>query len=385
MIKVRQSLLNLISNASKFTEDGIISVDVTRNRDMDKDTFIFRVSDTGIGMTEEQMGRLFEAFIQADASTTRKYGGTGLGLAITRKFCQLMGGDVTVQSEFGKGSTFTITLPAEVEAHSHEESHLPLEVMTHFTSQNIGLVIEEDLEVQSLLQELLQEQGFQVVCVEDGEEGLMLAKQLRPAVITLDMLLHEGNGWEILSQLKADEQLAEIPVILLTLSTQAELNPGYALSAADYLTKPIDRERFNTLMKKYSRESTLGNVLVVEDDFATRQLLRRLLEKEGWKVAEAENGLVGLARVAQNAPDLILLDVMMPEMDGFQFVAEMKKHEDWRNIPVVIVTAKDLTAEERLRLNGCVERILQKGNYTREMLLGEVRQLITNYMPQMVA
>ncbi len=322
-------------------------------------------------MTPEQLARLFEAFSQADAATTRKYGGTGLGLALSRRFCRMMGGDVTVESEAGRGSTFTIRLPAEV-AESAEEPAPPADATGH-GSAGVGtvLVIDDEAAVRDLMQRFLTKEGFRVVTAHGGEEGLRLARELRPDAITLDVMMPGMDGWAVLSALKADPAVADIPVIMLTIVDDRNL--GYALGASDYLTKPIDRERLVTILKQYRRDLP---VLVVDDDIEVRQLLRRILEPEGYTVVEAENGRAALERLRDVAPSVILLDLMMPEMDGFEFVAEFRRHEPWRAIPIVVVTAKDLSHHDRERLNGYVQRILQKGTYGREQLLAEVRDLV---------
>jgi PAS domain S-box-containing protein len=381
LTKIRQSLFNLLSNASKFTQQGTISLDIARAPVDRRDWITFRVSDTGIGMTPEQMAKLFQPFSQADASTTRLYGGTGLGLAITKRFCQMMGGDITVESEMGKGSTFTIKLPAEVGDHKAQPtSYLEGKSQTPAEGASTVLVIDDDPTVHDLMQRLLTKEGFRMAAAASGEEGLRLAKTLRPAAITLDVMMPGMDGWAVLTALKADSELADIPVIMLTIVDDKNL--GYALGAADYLTKPIDRDRLVTILKKYRCEAPPCPVLVIEDDAQIREMLRRILSKEGWLVSEAEHGRVALERVAENRPELILLDLMMPEMDGFQFIEELRKQEAWRSIPIIVVTAKDLTEEDRLRLNGYVEKILQKGAYGREALLAEVRDLVASCLAQ---
>ncbi|MEW6365604.1 MAG: response regulator [Acidobacteriota bacterium] len=378
LTKVRQTLFNLLSNACKFTHNGLITVTARREKKGNADWVVFGVSDSGIGMTPEQMGKLFQTFTQAESSTTRKYGGTGLGLAITRRFCQLMGGDISVESEIGKGSTFTVRLPARVGREVAEPSVAEPEAVTPVAEVAAPisrvLVIDDDPTVRDLLRRFLTKEGFRVECAASGPEGLRLAQEHHPDAITLDVMMPGMDGWAVLTALKAVPDLAEIPVVMLTIVDDRSL--GFALGASDYLTKPIDRERLVSVLKRYAARHHEGIVLVVEDDANTREMLRRLLQKEGWKVAEAENGRVALDRVAECTPALILLDLMMPEMDGFEFVAEMRKREDWRSIPVVVVTAKDLTLDDILRLNGYVQKILQKGAYTRDQLLDEVRDLV---------
>jgi signal transduction histidine kinase/CheY-like chemotaxis protein len=379
LTKIRQNLFNLLSNACKFTQRGIISLEVTRGAVDGQDWVTFRVSDTGIGMTPEQMAKLFQPFTQADTSTTRQYGGTGLGLAITKHFCQMMGGDITVESELGRGSTFCITLPALVDD-QRAQPGAPVEAPSEAVPAGMGavLVIDDDPTVRELLQRTLTKEGIRVACAAGGEEGLRMAKELHPIAITLDVMMPGMDGWAVLTALKADAELDDIPVIMLTIVD--EKNLGYALGAADYLIKPVDRERLVAILTKYRGEDPSRLVLVVEDDPSAREILQRLLEREGWAVATAENGRVALRRVAEQRPALILLDLMMPEMDGFQVVEALREREDWRSIPIVVATAKNLTADDRLRLNGYVEKILQKGAYNREALLTEIRHLVTACM-----
>jgi signal transduction histidine kinase/CheY-like chemotaxis protein/HAMP domain-containing protein len=376
LTKVRQALFNLLSNACKFTTQGTVTLEVVRDTVDGAAWLTFRVRDTGIGMTPEQMGKLFQAFSQADTTTTRQYGGTGLGLAITRYFCQMMGGDITVESAVGQGSTFTLRLPAEVidpkaapalRAETATASVLPAGAPS-------VLVIDDDPTVHDLMQRFLSKEGLRVVAAASGAEGLRLAKALRPTAITLDVLMPGMDGWTVLTGLKGDPELADIPVIMLTIVDDKHL--GYTLGAADYLTKPIDWERLATVLRKYHCQHPPCWVLVVDDDATMRDILRRMLEKEGWAVAEAENGCTALERMAANRPELILLDLMMPEMDGFAFLEALRQQDAWRSIPVVVVTAKDLTPDDRQRLNSYVEQILQKGAYSQEALLHEVHRLI---------
>jgi CheY-like chemotaxis protein len=341
-------------------------------------TLSFVVSDTGIGMTAEQIGKLFRAFTQADDSTSRRYGGTGLGLALTRKFCQMMGGDVTVTSEPGKGSTFTIELPIKAAQQGATITVAPAEKVAPRTSSGCILIIDDDPAVHQLLADALRPQGYTLKFAVSGAEGLRLAKELRPAVITLDVLMPDIDGWVVLSLLKADPDLAAIPVIMLTV--RADQDFGFAMGVADYLQKPIDRDRLVAVLKKYHRLRPTSHVLVVEDDPAAREMFCRMLESEEWTVSEAENGLQALESITHCQPSLIVLDLRMPVMDGFEMIAELHKHEDWRKIPVVVVSAKELTAEDRLRLQGHVQKILQKGDFAREELMREVLQTVKLFL-----
>jgi signal transduction histidine kinase/DNA-binding response OmpR family regulator len=380
LTKVRQVLFNLLSNACKFTTQGTITLAVTREAVAGSDGLTFRVSDTGIGMTSEQMAKLFQAFSQADISTTRQYGGTGLGLAITRHFCQMMRGAITVESAVGQGSTFTIRLPTEVidpkaapalRAETATANVLPAGAPT-------VLVIDDDPTVHDLMQRFLSKEGVRMQAAASGAEGLRLAKALRPTAITLDVLIPGMDGWTVLTRLKGDPDLADIPVIMLTIVDDKHM--GYTLGAADYLTKPIDWNRLAGMLRKYHCERPPCRVLVVEDEADMREMLRRLLEKAGWAVSEAADGQAALARVAEDRPNLILLDLMMPEMNGFTFVEALRQQDASRSIPIVVVTAKDLTPDDCQRLNGYVEQILQKGAYSQEALLHEVRHLVAAYV-----
>ena len=382
LTKVRQGLLNLLSNAAKFTREGKIALVASRERMDESDWIVLRVTDNGIGMSSEQIVKLFQAFTQADISTTRKFGGTGLGLALTRRYCQMMGGDVTVQSVPGEGSTFTIKLPAVVgevipEAPAKAGSHSAASATGNghlLAAERCVLVIDDDPAQRDLMKRLLNKDGFSIRTAGGGEEGLRLAKQFHPAIITLDVMMPDMDGWSVLAALKADAELRDIPVIMLTMVD--DRNRGGTLGASDYLTKPLDRQRLSQVLEKYTSTKAPGPVLLVDDDPAIRSTTRALLEKEGWKVSEAENGRDALARMKQERPCLILLDLMMPVMDGFEFAAQVRKHDEWRLIPMVVLTAHDLNDEDRLRLDGFVEKVLQKESDSLAGVLHQVRALV---------
>ncbi len=335
-------------------------------------------------MTGEQLARVFEAFAQADATTASKYGGTGLGLAISKHFCEMMGGELGVHSEAGAGSTFTVRLPANAPAPGGVSAGEEAEEAGPHAGDGSGsagtvLVIDDDSEAREILGRILRKEGFRMLAAADGASGLRMAREHRPDVITLDVLMPGMDGWAVLSGLKAEPETAGIPVVMLTIVD--ERNLGFALGAAEYVTKPVDRDRLAGLLRRYGRDGESRRVLVVEDDEAVRAQLRRTMEAEGWSVREAENGRVALERIAEGQAELILLDLMMPEMDGFAFLEQLRGFEAWRSVPVVVVTAKELTAEDRRRLNGGVERIIEKGTTTPDELLAEVRRLVGAHAP----
>ena len=313
-------------------------------------------------------------FSQADETTTRDYGGTGLGLPISRRFCQMMGGDITVESTVGEGSTFTIRLPAQVEVPAEETRESPVAVAPEPDAERVVLVVDDDPSALDLLSRTLQGAGTRVVTATGGREALRLARELLPAAITLDVFMPDMDGWEVLRELKGDAVTRNIPVVMVTMTDDREL--GYALGATEFLTKPVERRQLVELLHRYAPNAAQRHALVVDDRAENREMLRRALEQEGWEVAEAENGRVALDRVAERLPSLILLDLMMPVMDGFEFVMGIREVEAWRGIPIVVVTAKDLTEEDRRRLNGDVVGLIQRGGLDRESLLAQIREQV---------
>jgi signal transduction histidine kinase/CheY-like chemotaxis protein len=369
-MRLRQILLNLLSNACKFTKQGEVKLRVKRVVD-GRNWIEIAVADTGIGMTPEQQAKLFEEFTQADSSTARQYGGTGLGLAITRKLARMMGGDVMVTSEPGKGSVFTVRLPGR--ADSQARSSTTSDVRRSPTAGCV-LVIDDDAIARELIADHLKAEGFSVATAAGGVEGLKLAKELRPTAITLDVMMPDLDGWSVLAALRQDPELADIPVIMITIVD--EHRRGIALGAAGYLTKPIDRERLHRLVNRFRAQVPPTRVLVVEDDAVQRERMRGWLEGPQWTVREAENGREALKRIQENKPDVILLDLMMPEMDGFAVVAALQKEASWRDIPVIVITSLDLDAKDRARLNSGVQSVLVKERFQPADLVERIRRLV---------
>ena len=377
LTKLRQAIFNLLSNAAKFTQEGTITLSAERQRRGDRDWILLSVTDTGIGIEADKLEHVFEEFSQADESTSRNFGGTGLGLPISRRFCQMMGGDIAVTSELGRGSTFSVELPAAVDA---LEAAKAVTEIDEATARSIPegihpvLVIDDDPDSRDLLRRTLEADGYTVATAASGQEGLELARTLAPALITLDVMMPGMDGWAVLQQLKDDPALAGIPVMMVTISSEKEM--GYTLGAVEHLTKPVDRETLRRLANQYAPPNGGGHALVVDDDESIRSLFHRVLDEGGWSVAEAINGSEALDRVGDRSPDIVLLDLMMPVMDGFEFLLEFRSRPECVSIPVIVVTAKDLSEDDRNRLAGGVERIVEKGALTAVELVEHVRSLV---------
>ena len=370
--KLRQGLFNLLSNAAKFTEGGTITLRVRRAAGPDGDGLTFAVEDTGIGMSPEQVERLFQRFVQADGSTTRRYGGTGLGLALTKAFANLLGGDVTVASEIGRGTRFVIAVPVtlpepEVDAGSDEPGR---GTAMAGTGRGLVLVIDDEESQRDLMGRFLQRQGFAVRTAADGRTGLDLARSLAPRVVLLDVMMPDIDGWTVLSSLKADPGTRDIPVVMVSFVADAALSAS--LGAADALPKPVDWARLKGVLDRVGPGA--GDVLVVDDDADMRGRLRTVLERDGWAVREAGDGAEALERVAEATPRVVLLDLTMPVMDGFTFLHELRTRPGCEEIPVVVLSARDVSGEERRRLAGA-DKVLRKGDASLQSLVAEVDRL----------
>lgn len=363
MTKVKQALLNLLSNACKFTRDGDVGLEVSR----DEARVTLRVRDSGIGMTPAQLGRLFQAFTQADSSTTRKYGGTGLGLVITRSFVRILGGDVTVESQPGVGSTFSISLPVSPTEAAKEVASPVVEMAAPDTMPDATLgtilVTDDDPGARRIIGSHLAREGYRVLYANSGPEALELARTERPDAITLDIMMPQQDGWTVLRQLKADDDLRSIPVIMVSVTGDRGL--GFSLGAAAVLNKPVDRfELAATIHAQISAgvQDQDGTILVVDDDPPTQALTVRTVERLGLTAAVAGDGAAALAWLDANPlPRAILLDLLMPAMDGFEFLHHMRARPEWRDVPVIVLTAKTLTYSERMELQAMTQRVLAKG------------------------
>lgn len=381
--KLKQNLLNLLGNASKFTRDGRVRLEVRRE---DETSVAFVVSDTGIGMSAEQQAQVFEPFVQADATTTRRYGGTGLGLAITKHFCDMLGGRIGVESAPGKGSVFTMVLRdvapetrlPQAAAFSPAASPMPEPEEDAPTV----LVVDDDPRARELLVSMLRRQGWRALAVESGEAALAAARRRRPDAITLDVMMPHMDGWAVLAAIKADPELADIPVVVVTILPDRGI--ALSLGAAEFMTKPVDRGRLASILRAAIAPSA-GPVLIVEDDAATRDLTRRQIERLGVSTAEAVDGADALAWLESHAPPaLIMLDLLMPRMDGFAFLDEISRKPALREVPIVILTAVELSAAERERLLGRAREVIAKGSTMGTDLASTVRRLLAR-RPAMAA
>jgi PAS domain S-box-containing protein len=384
LTKIRQILFNLISNASKFTNHGTITLDADAQPSLDPHLakIILKVSDTGIGLTEEQKSKLFKEFSQADSSTTRKYGGTGLGLAITKRFCDMMHGSVEIVSLPNKGTTFTVILPQKIKDPKEKAAAAkvaPADTKALIPVNTAVLVIDDDPSVRDILQRHLAKEGYVVECISSGEEGLKRAKELIPMAIILDVIMPHKDGWAVLQEIKSDPVLKSVPVVMYTMVD--EKNFGLAIGATEYLIKPVSKEKILEVLEKFKHTRPREYIMVVDDDPDLREMASRAMGKAGWKVQTADNGKLALSMLEVAAPSIIFLDLMMPIMDGFEFLAIIQGRAELRHIPVVIVTAKELSAEERNRLNGFVRKIIQKGDFTPEKLLKQLSSLIPPLIP----
>lgn len=367
MTRLKQVIINLVGNACKFTNNGTVTLKVAARPIDGVDCISFEVADTGIGMSKEQLSKLFQEFQQADSSTTKEFGGTGLGLAISKKLVELMKGGIEVSSKEGEGSCFSITIPLDMSDEASESLHLRSMTPSLATKLNGYaiergskiLVIEDDQDALDLITSQLQKEGYNVIQARSGLDGLCMIHQENPAAMTLDVDLPDISGWDILAAVKADPNSAHIPIILCTMMDKQQ--KGMLLGAVEHLTKPINKKKLAAILEDHIGESGEGNVLVVEDNSSIRMTMRRNIEKEGYRVREAADGIQALQRIRERVPDLIFLDLMMPEMDGFELLEKLRTNRAWVDIPVIVATALDLSKEQRAELEKVTEYIFERG------------------------
>jgi len=386
--RLRQVLFNLLSNAAKFTNKGLVTLSVKREGQQGKQQLAIAISDTGIGMTPEQLDRVFIPFVQADAGTTRQFGGTGLGLSICKDICETMGGHIEVQSEIGKGSTFTVFIPIDLSLleRQHQKAEKPADNSTspriepYITGGYLGeaecvLVIDDDDQARELIIRTLEKDGFSIAAASNGAEGVALAKELKPLCIILDLLMPCMDGRAVMKALKGDPEIASIPIIINTMvDKQGQADAEGVLA---YLSKPLKKIELLGLLNNLAPKQKNVGVLIVEDDADVRELLVRQVTDLGWIARDCKNGLDALLHLQHKMPDIILLDLMMPKMDGFEFLEELRKLPGGHKVPVVILTAKELTGGEEVLLNQSAKLVIRKGELSNiEELLPMVRGFI---------
>ncbi|MCW5692169.1 MAG: response regulator [Pseudolabrys sp.] len=346
--KIKQCLINLLSNAAKFTKQGTVLLRVAREEGEHGVSQVrFDVGDSGIGMTPEQLGRLFQAFTQADSSTTRNFGGTGLGLTITRHFVTMLGGTIDVVSEPGKGTTFSIVLPDREGGEAATSVADDLGLAPEGVASSITvLIVDDDPAVHDVLSATLGREGYVLLHARDGAEALAIMRKTPPDIVTLDVQMPKVDGWSVLGIMKSEPALEHIPVIMLTIVDDRNL--GFSLGASEFMTKPIDRNRLTALLRKLAPAKPDSVILIVDDDADVREVVSATVKAAGLTPAQAANGREALGWLAINkTPALILLDLMMPEVDGFEFLEKAREIESLNEVPIVVLTAKDLTEAER--------------------------------------
>jgi len=375
--RLRQILINLLGNAAKFTSNGTVTLRINMVVKRGIRFASFTVEDTGIGMDQIQIARIFDAFAQAEPDTSRKYGGTGLGLAITRQLIQLMGGSISVTSAIGQGTRFEVVLPADgtLPKPSITPSAAPQRVP--LPAGTTVLIIDDDAAMRDLMERHLASGGFRVVAAANGTDGIRLARQEKPAVICLDVVMPGLDGYDVLKVLKSDSELAEIPVVMVTMMDDRET--GLTIGASDYLMKPISKDSLLRALGNVSVDEERGRVLIVDDSEVHRRVVRRMLDGEGWTVAEAANGREALEQMRQRLPHLVLLDLMMPEVDGFQVLHELQTDRALSKVPVVVVTSADIPPSQLNVIRERVHTVIQKGGGGQDKVLAEVRAMAERF------
>jgi len=386
VVKARQILLNLISNACKFTKDGVVRVAADIVTPESTPFFQVTVTDSGIGMTSEQLGRLFKPFSQADASTTRKYGGTGLGLVLSKRFAEILGGNITVTSQEGVGSQFVVRLPLSQSAGTIEVAEAPRVAERHARTDQRGsyvLVIDDDPITQGIIRRQLTKMGITTRAAFTATEALQMAREQTPLAITLDLLLPDQSGVSVMSSLKSDPALAFVPIIVVSIID--DTGAGFALGASEYLVKPVDSLQLAAAMSKLLPSSGSRRVLVVDDDTDARTVMARRASELGGLVTQASNGAEALDAIRHQRPDLILLDLMMPVMDGFGVIDALRADPALRDIAVVVVTARDMADEDVERLRGSVTALVHKPSSEPTKVADEIGRFVLSHKQKVAA
>jgi len=364
--KIKQILLNLLSNAAKFTHEGSITI----RAKADRQNLVVAVTDTGIGISANALERVFEEFQQEDTSTTRQYGGTGLGLSISRNLARLLGGDLTAESQEGVGSTFTLVIPLEYGIANPQKAETRLMAQSQPVMPNSNktiLVIDDHPHASELIREIIEDAGYQVIAAPDGVQGFAMAQACKPLAITLDIMMPNKDGWQVLYDLKTNPQTRKIPVILVTVVDQKAL--GYQLGAADYLLKPLNAQDLMASLSRITDREQKPRLLVVDDDPNVHDMVSQLLEDSSYQIRSVSDGNQALTAVQTEPPDIILLDLLMPNLDGFGVIEKLRQEPETSQIPIIILSAKSLSPTEADRLDQGIHAIIQKRGLQGEALL----------------
>jgi CheY-like chemotaxis protein/anti-sigma regulatory factor (Ser/Thr protein kinase) len=400
IVKVRQILVNLLSNASKFTEKGEISI---KSNQQPNGMISIAVKDSGIGIERKNFEVVFEEFKQVDSSSTRKYKGTGLGLPIARRLARMLGGDLTLESEHGKGSTFTLTIPPTLPQQPTGPGAKPAEPATTApppspvpapppapavrkpveprvaASQGVQILcIDDDPDVIEILRKYLVPEGYSVTGALSGDEGLEIAGKSKPALITLDIMMPKKDGWQVLRELKQNLETKDIPVIIHSIVDNKPL--AMSLGAVDFMTKPTEPKRLLSLVKKYYQSGDRF-ILLVDDHLDFALACKDLLKRDGFEARIASSGVEALGILKESNPSLILLDLIMPGMDGFQVLRELERNERWRNIPVVVMSGKELSESEQKELEARVTDYLVKDSFSTAEFSKTIKRILSVAQP----
>ncbi len=372
--KLRQCITNFLSNGFKFTKNGTVTLDVKSRTDGDIEFVDFAVVDTGAGMSPEGVAKVFEEYTQAERSTSANYGGTGLGLPISKKFAEMMGGDVVVTSEEGVGSTFTMSVPRECPEYTEDE--VDANVINLDDQDNLVVLVDDDVAMHDLIKRTISKLNLTLLGATNSEKGMELIREIKPKLILLDVLMPGRDGWSLLKECKTDQELKNIPVIMISQLNQSNL--ASSLGANDYLTKPIDRTHFiNTVKRVLGNETQDHKVLVIDDDKDVRELLSRILKDAGFRPIDARDGKEGLERT-KDEPSLIILDLEMPRMDGFEFLENyIKNVPEEKRSPILVFSGKDLTEVQEDLLKERVVGLVKKDDVSMENLSKMIQGILT--------
>ena len=372
-LKIRQILFNLLTNACKNSEESDINLTIKRETVKKINYIVFKVQDFGVGIPKNKMKEIFEPFNQGNIIDNSKLKGTGLGLTISKTYSELLGGYIHVKSKEGLGSTFTSYILQDYyrkKGKSEEYKIVETPQISPFPQKGKILIIDDDINFLDLIDRRLSKEGYLVFTANNGKTGLNRAKKLVPDIIILDIVMPDMDGWTVYKKLKRTPLLAQIPVIIVTIGDYEKMAKDFGV--VDFLAKPIKWKTLNVILSKYKIIGKSKHILVIDDDSATRIILRKMLVKDGWRVDEAENGKVALDRIKKEKPELILLDLLMPVMDGFKFLKVIKGKDSLIDIPIIVITSKDLTADDYSYLTANVDRVIQKGDYTRKEIINRI-------------